>query len=137
MAKSKEEAKLFSEELSEMIEAFENAKRDYAWSYGQVGELDKLTQDYLHKLELDDLTYSERAKVATRLANVRRSRRTHKDNVALLEPLVRYLESDKGKTMLNLLREALGATRKAEEKMQHRVYWPRVLKEEKIGEREV
>ena len=89
--------------------------------------MDKLTQDYLHKLELGNLDYKERARVATQLAQCRRSRRECKDTVEVLEPLVQFLESDKGKNLYNLVRETLGKTRKVEERMETRVYIPRVL----------
>ena len=43
-----------------------------------------------------------------------------------------FLNSDKGKNMMNLMREALGKTRKVEEKMQTRIYRYRVLQEDDI-----
>ena len=92
--------------------------------------MDRLTQDFLHKLELDGLDYKERAKVATQLAKCRQARRECKDTVEILEPLVQFLESDKGKNLLNLVREALGKTRKVEERMETRTYIPRVLEQE-------
>lgn len=101
--------------------------KDYAWSRDEVNRMDMLTQDYLHQLELDELNYGERAKVATKLMQCRQLRREHKDTTEILEPLIQFLDSDKGRNMMNLLREALGKTRKAEEKMEHRVYHPRVL----------
>ena len=107
----------------------DEAVKDYAWNWEQVNVMDRLTQDYLHKLELEELSYSERAKIATQLKRCRRLRREHKDTVEILEPLVQYIESDKGRNTLNLLREALGKTRKAEERMKDRVYYHRVLTE--------
>lgn len=123
----------FSQTISLFISMMENAKKDYAWNYEEVNRLEKLTQDYLHSLELDGLTYKERAKVATKLALIRKERREHKDMVASLEPLVSFIESEKGKQMLNLMREALGKTRKIETYMETRKYYNRVLpqKEEK------
>lgn len=117
----------FSESISAVCKMFDNAVKDYAWNGDMVVEMDKLTQDYLHSLELDGLNYEERAKVATQLAKCRQERRYYKDTEAVLEPLVQYLETDKGKQLLNLLREVLGKTRKVEERMETRVYRPRVL----------
>ena len=108
----------------------ESAVKDYVWSKEEVNRMDRLTQDYLHKLELDGLSYSERAKVATKLQSCRQLRREHKDTAEILEPLVQFVDSDKGRNMMNLLREALGKTRKAEERMENRVYHTRVLTEE-------
>lgn len=81
-------------------------------------------------MELDGLDYKERAKVATALAKCRQQRRNCKDTVEVLEPLVQFLESDKGKNLYNLVREALGKTRKVEERMETRKYVPRVLGQE-------
>ena len=105
---------MFSETISSFISMMENARRDYEWNAQEVVRLDALTQDYLHHLELDGLDYRERAKVATQLANTRRDRRNHKDMVISLEPLVEYLNTERGKTMLNMMKETLGKTRKIE-----------------------
>ena len=78
----------FSESISSFCKLMENAQRDYAWNYDEVNRMDRLTQDYLHKLELDGLDYKERAKVATQLAKCRQARRECKDTVEILEPLV-------------------------------------------------
>lgn len=122
----------FSQRLSEVCSLLETAQKDYTWNQQMITTMDKLTQDYLHNLELGGLDYGERAKLATKLAQCRVERREHKDTVAILEPLVQYLDSEKGKQLFNLLREALGRTRKAEEKMEGRVYFHRVLERKPI-----
>lgn len=120
----------FSESIGAFCRMMEDAQKDYAWNYSEVNRMDRLTQDYLHKLELDGLDYKERAKVATSLSKCRQARREYKDTVEILEPLVQFLESDKGKNLLNLMREALGKTRKVEKCMETRTYIPRVLEQE-------
>lgn len=100
----------------------DSAKRDFEWNKEEVNRLDKLTQDYLHMLELNGLDYKERAKVATKISVCRKMRRESKDTVEILEPFIVFLESDKGKNMVNLVRDALGKTRKVEEKMLNRTY---------------
>lgn len=120
----------FSQSASQFCRMMDDAKKDYAWNYAAVNRADRLTQDYLHKLELDGLDYRQRAKVATQLARCRQMRRECKDTVEVLEPLVDFLESEKGKHLLNLMREVLGRTRKVEERMGTRVYVPRVLEQE-------
>lgn len=110
----------------------DDAIKDYNWSIDQLQKMDALTQDYLHKLELEDIGYAERAKIATKLQDCRRQRRAHKDTIEVLDPLVKWLDSDRGKNLYNLLREVLGKTRKAEERMKNRKYYPRVLNEEAI-----
>lgn len=117
----------FSHAIGELIELLENAKKDYYWNTDEVNRLNGLQQDFLHQLELDGLNYAERAKVATKLMKCRQDRRDSKDMVRVLDPLVKYLESDKGKNMLNLMKEVLGKTRRIEKEMEHRIYVPREL----------
>lgn len=121
----------FSKSLEDFAEMIRCAQSDYAWNSDEVNRLDKQTQDYLHKLELEDLDYSERAKVATALRNCRRLRRMSKDTVEVLEPFVNFLNTDRGRNLLNLTGEVLGQTRKVEERMKTRTYRYRVLEEEK------
>lgn len=120
----------FSKTIGEFCEFLTDAQKTYTWSFDQVSKMDKLTQDYLHSLELDGLKYEERAKLATQLALCRQERREHKDTVQILEPLVEWLDTEKGRQLFNLLREVLGRTRKVEDRMETRIYCPRVLKKE-------
>lgn len=46
----------FSLNISNFCETITQAKQDYEWNKSEINRLDKLTQDYLHKLELDGLT---------------------------------------------------------------------------------
>ena len=119
----------FSVWISDVCSAMDMAVKDYEWNSNEVHRMDLLTQDYLHTLELGELGYSERAKIATQLKNCRKLRRECKDTVEILTPLVQFLDSDRGKQLVNLLREALGKTRKVEKMMETRVYHPRVLTE--------
>ena len=127
--KTKRDSPNFSETISGFISMMEGAKKDYEWNDAERQRLEKLTQDYLHSLELDGLNYKQRARIATQLARCRQKRREHKDMVIALEPLIAFLDSDKGRQMLNLLREVLGKTRKIEALMENRRYFRRVLDE--------
>ena len=123
----------FSKHISSMCRFLDTARQDYTWSVEKVNEMEALTQDLLHKLELDGLMYDARAKLATQLALCRQNRRAHKDTVLILEPLIQYLDSEKGRQFLNLLREVLGKMRKVEERMETRIYFPRVLNTKTSG----
>lgn len=112
----------FSTYISDFCNMVNAAKSDYEWNREEVNRLDKLTQDYLHMLELDGLDYKERAKVATQISKTRQTRRASKDTTEILEPLIQFLDSDKGRNMMNLMREVLGKTRKVEERMSNRTY---------------
>ena len=127
MAAKKKVTPQFSQAISEACKMMDEALRDYRLNQEELVTMDKLTQDYLHRLELEELDYKSRAKVATQLRDCRRTRREIKDTLEVLAPLIQFLESDRGRNMLNLLREALGKTRKVEEHMKNRYYRPRVL----------
>lgn len=122
-----EQVPQFSRVISGFLAMMDNAVKDYEWNYAEVNRMDKLTQDYLHSLELNSLTYQERAKVATALKRCRQARRASKDTVEILAPLVEFLGTEKGKKLMDLTREVLGQTRRVEEKMERRIYIPRVL----------
>lgn len=134
MSVKKAKAPQFSNCISDFCKMVDGAIRDYEWNREEVNRLDKLTQDYLHQLELDGLDYGERAKVATKLADCRQLRRVSKDTAEILEPLVLFLNSEKGKGMMNLVREALGKTRKVEERMETRTYRYKVLEQGESNE---
>ena len=112
----------FSSTISDFCKMVDGAKSDYEWNKSEITRLERLTQDYLHQLELGDLSYRDRAKVATQLSKCRQLRRASKDTVEILEPFIDFIESDKGKQTMNLMREALGKTRKVESRMDNRIY---------------
>lgn len=117
---------MLSQEIRNIIASFEQAEKDYRYAYDQVGLLDKETQDILHSLELDPITKNERNRLATRLQKVRKQRRIHKDTVQCNEPIVTFLQSEKGRNMINLLKEVLGKTRKIEDVHENRTYKQKV-----------
>lgn len=125
--KSKSTNPQFSTTISDFCKMVTDALSDYEWNRTEVNRLDRLTQDYLHRLELENLDYRERAKVATQLSKCRQLRRASKDTVEILEPFIEFIESEKGKQTMNLMREALGKTRKVEKYMENRTYRYKVL----------
>mgnify|MGYP001264638549 CR=1 FL=1 len=102
-----------SEQLTNILKDLKQVKNDYQYSYDKVGEMDLLTQDYLHMLEIVLLSEDEMSKIATQLKNTRLERRKHKDNVELLKPLVNCL--DKHSRMIKDLEQVLGQMRQIEE----------------------
>jgi hypothetical protein len=120
-----------SEHLSEFLNFVSWAQSHYKFCSDEVNNQDKLTQDYLHSLELDDLKRDERSKVATKLMINRKDRRYYRDRVEELESIVQFFEEPQNKKVLDKLRQVVGATRKAESYHKDRKYIPRVLKEKK------
>lgn len=118
----------------EFLDAMRVFQRAYDYSYGEVNRCDKTTQDLLHQLELG--TYDERRKTATALANIRKERRTHKDMTLVLQPFFDLLNTDTGKAFIKALQKTLGDTRKVEINLQNRQYYPRVLQQLAICQRQ-
>lgn len=118
-----------SDQMKTVIEFLEEVPKAYAWSYEQVGEMDKATQDILHSFELDKMTASERSKLTTALIKTRKERRRHKDIVETLEPLILFLESNIDTKLLHQFKETLGKVRKVEQYHQNRTYRKKISKE--------
>lgn len=125
------------EELSSFLKLLDQVQKDYAWFQEEEVRIEQLTQDYLHKLELTDPKYHDRAKIATNLRQCRIDRRNAKDAIALMEPLVSFLGTEKGKMVVSQLQQVLGTTRKIAKNASLRSYYPRVLTNEEFnGEKE-
>ena len=123
-----------SQQISGFLQLMEQAQKSYTYSAEEVQRMELLTQDYLHKLELQSCSYHARTRVATAIRNCRAERRRHKDNTIILEPLVSFLQTEKGKLLISQLQQTLGAVRKAERVTQDRQYHPRVLSAEEYEE---
>jgi len=101
--------------------------------YSLVNDLDKATQDIMHKLELEDLSYKENCKLMTQLKTIRKDRRYYKDKVEQYMIISQYYKENR--KPVDLLRQKLGEMRKVEEYHSTRTYRPRVLKGEQTNER--
>lgn len=124
-----------SEYISEFLNFITTAQSHYRFCSEEVNNQDKLTQDYLHSLELGDLKRDERSKVATKLAINRKDRRYYKDRVEELEPIVQFFEEPHNKKVLDKMRQVLGVVRKSEVYHKERKYVPRVLKDKERGDK--
>lgn len=83
-----------SEEIGDFLRLLDQAQKDYAWYKDELHRLEQLQQDYLHMLELQDATYHKRAKIASELRQCRIDCREAKDTIAILDPMVDFLQSD-------------------------------------------
>lgn len=116
---------------SEMLKAFldfiEAAKSEYTYNLEAMKNEERITQDYLHKLELEGLNCRERSKIATQLVINRQNRRQYKDAVEELEPIVQFFEETQNRITLRKMSELLGAVRKVENYHQRRIYTPKAI----------
>jgi hypothetical protein len=118
-----------SEYISEFLNFLSSVESSYNFCLAEMKRQEQLTQDYLHSLELDDLRYEERNKVATKLAMNRKDRRYYKDRVEEYEPIIKFLNDQKNKQVIKQLTQVLGEVRRQEQYHNKRFYIPKVLKE--------
>lgn len=120
-----------SEYLTEFLNFVSEVQSQYRFCSEEAEIQEKLTQDYLHSLELDGLKRDERSKIATKLMINRKDRRYYKDRIEEFEPIVQFFDEPQNKKVLDKLKQVLGQVRKAENYHKDRKYIPRVLKEKK------
>lgn len=97
---------------------------------GQVRRQDQLTQDLLHKLELENLNAVEISAVAKQLKECRKIRRSHKDKVEELQPIVDFMSSAKNQSSIESLERLMHEIKKTEAAHKNRTYKNRVLEGE-------
>ena len=114
-----------SEILARAAKLLNDAQKVYDANFELMKEQDALQQDLLHKLEIENLTRDERAKLATELRDCRRLRRKHKDVVEELEPIAGYCGTTAGMQAVKQLSRFVGELRKVENYHQNRHYVPR------------
>lgn len=122
-----------SEYLTEFLNFVADAQKKHKIYSDEMNTQEKLTQDYLHSIELDNLKCEERSKIATKLMINRKDRRYYKDRIEEFDPIVQFFEEQQNKKVLDKLKQVLGQMRRAESYHADRVYIPRVLKEKKDG----
>lgn len=89
----------------------------------ELSACDRRENDILHELELVDLSYHEKAKLACELTDIRKKRRIAKNTIELLAPIIQWRQEQAGP--LTKLSTVLGKMRKIEEKQANVVYFRR------------
>lgn len=121
--------KKFSDRIADFCNFVADAQAQRKFLDEELIRLEALTQDYLHALELGELSYHERARIATELADCRKERRKVKDTIEVIDAFVIFEDEKESKTHMNRLRQVLGQVRNAEKKHNNRIYIPKVLKD--------
>ena len=130
-----------SKNIENFLNFYDAVKREYDIASEMVSQCDKLTQDILHRLELESLSTNEKNKIATQLKYCRKDRRYWKDIVEEVESFVtmfnqtevslsdnkKKAEVEANRRFINMLRETLGKTRKQESYHANRSYKPRII----------
>ncbi len=111
---------LDSETISDFLAFLREARERYGISLTDEHLADEETQDILHRLELDDGTPDEDARLVGLLRNVRRRRRVAKDTKEITALISEWAEIEK--TAVRSLERLLGNVRKLENRNKERFY---------------
>lgn len=109
-------------DVSGILKYFKQTILQHQYSRDQVSICDKKTNDFNHALELDNLNYAERAKLATKQQENLKNRRISKDYIYECQPLVDLLDSPEGIRFIRKLETVLGEMRKQEKLHECRTY---------------
>lgn len=123
----KQESIQYSQIIKTFLGFVDNARSEYNFNLEAMKNEERITQDYLHKLELEGLNCRERSKIATQLVHNRQARRSYKDAVEELEPIVEFFEDPKNRSVLNSMSQLLGQVRKVENYHKRRFYVPKAI----------
>lgn len=103
-----------SEQLHKLlIEIFEQKNMVEA----EIAELEREHSDIIHRFEKSDCKYKERARLATRLATMRRERRILKDWLLDNRQYFDFLGEDNGKQVRKMIENLVGRGRKVQKAM--------------------
>lgn len=111
---------MHSKDLENFLNLFRSSEEQYNIHFENVNKCDKEQQNILHDFELLDLNYKNRAKLGTRLKNLRMERRNSKDTVELTKDIVQFYKDNKA--FIGKLERLLGDLRKKENELENRVY---------------
>lgn len=100
----------------------------YNYCESQIDYEQDITQDLLHAIEFSD-NCKERYKLSTQLHYCRQRRRQYKNVIAVLKPMIEYLNKDETKKCLNKIINYIGEARKTKQGESKRTYTPRILTE--------
>lgn len=115
-----------SKEIEYILKFLRSVNETDTFNRTMLSICDRKTSDFNHTLELDNPTYKERARLATKQRENLIERRKYKDAISEYQPLVELLQMRECTRFINLLSETLGKVRKQEKQHKNRVYHKRI-----------
>lgn len=109
--------------FKDFLKFIDSVKSYYNIANDELAEQNDNLCDIEHMLELEELTYHEQARLAKLEKEIRQNRRRAKDNIAVLQPIIDYIE--KHPSMINELRNVQGQVNKQEKILKNRSYTKR------------
>lgn len=111
------------EVIAELLLFMREVQKGYKEVVSIENETEKQLQDIAHRLEIYTDSYHETAKLGKLFREVRRTRRKAKEAQEYVEPVIRWIESNKA--AMNSLEKLLGTLRHIQEVQGKRAYFPR------------
>lgn len=109
-----------SDYISDFLAFLRTLQSDYRVAKLNEEEADKETQDILHRIELDNDSYDDIAKMAMGIKTIRQKRRCAKDTIVSANPALKWIEENS--KAIKSLEKCLGETRKIEQGLENRHY---------------
>lgn len=111
---------MYSNQISQFLSFIKDCEQRYRMAVDDEEEMNRVTQDILHDIELEEHSYHEFAKLSKQLKEVRENRRKAKDTMKVMLPIVNWAETNAN--MIKSIERLLGEVRKAEKSLENRVY---------------
>ncbi len=115
----KDNPKEFADEIANCVGYI---REEFEVNLNRVKELDRQTQDILHSLEIENLSYHEKAKLAMKLEEIRKERRIHKDVVEQFQSMSNFFNGQNTIKTLKLFAEELRRMQRLNESRPKRTY---------------
>ena len=109
-----------STHISDFLKFLREADTIYTIADVTQKESDNETQDILHDMELDSVSYHGRARLSSALSAVRKKRRKAKDTAEIMKPVLDWKE--KNRAAVKSLETVLGTVRTIEKEKENRFY---------------
>ena len=113
----------YAEQFQQFLKFISQCQANFSIAETIQEDTEAETQDILHKLELEEITYHEHVRLSKALKKVRIERRKAKDTIEQLGPLVTW--ATQNSKVIKELERVLGEMRKVEKNMQYRHYNPK------------
>ena len=115
----KDNPKEFADEISNCVGYI---REEFEANFNKVKELDRQTQDILHSLEIENLSYHEKARLAIKLEEIRKLRRMHKDVVEQFQSMNNFFNGQNTIKTLKLFADELRRIQRLNENRPNRTY---------------
>lgn len=114
-----------SEKLKQILDFFTECESSYNYCQSEVEKENKRLYDFGHQIEFETDS-KKRSKLATQFHRTRQHRRSCKNDMEVLEPIYKVMQTKEFQKAKNLLTVALGDCRKVERYHENRSYHNKV-----------